>query len=101
MAAHRGSPAGRRRTGHADGRRRLPAAVSRGRSAMTTTGGGPVLHGADAAVPAGGGGSSVSMRRALRPRTVLGLARAEASMLARSLLVLAGLLGGAVVIWLF
>jgi hypothetical protein len=68
---------------------------------MTTTGGGPVLHGAGAAVPAGGGGSGVSGQRAPRLRTVLGLARVEASLLVRSVLVLAGLLAGAVVIWLF
>jgi hypothetical protein len=60
-----------------------------------------VLHSAGAAVPAGGGGSGVSVRRAPRLRTVLGLARVEASLLVRSALVLAGLLAGAVVIWLF
>ena len=65
---------------------------------MTTTGSGPVLHSPGAA---GRRGSSVSMRRALRPRTVLSLARAEASMLARNWLVLSGLLAGAVVIWVF
>ena len=65
---------------------------------MTTTGSGPVLHSPGAA---GHRGSSISMRRALRPRTVLSLARAEASMLARNWLVLAGLLAGAVVIWVF
>jgi hypothetical protein len=68
---------------------------------MTATGGGPVLHGAGAAAPAGGGGSAVSVRRAPRLRTVLGLARVEASGLVLSVLVLAGLLAGAVVIWLF
>jgi hypothetical protein len=68
---------------------------------MTTTGGGPVLHSAGAAVPAGGGGSGVSVRRAPRLRTVLGLAQVEASLLVRSVLVLAGLLAGALVIWLF
>jgi hypothetical protein len=40
-------------------------------------------------------------RRAPRLRTVLGLARAEASLLVLSVLVLAGLPAGAVVIWLF
>src|ERR1700691_781160 len=68
---------------------------------MTATGGGPVLHGASAADPAGGGGSVVSGRRPLRRRTVLGLARAEASLLVRSPLVLAGLLAGGAVVWLF
>jgi len=68
---------------------------------MTTTGGGPALHGAGAATPAGDGGPGVSVRRAPRLRTVLDLARAEASLLARSVLVLAGLLAGGLVIWLF
>jgi hypothetical protein len=67
---------------------------------MTATGGGPVLHGASAADTAGGGGSVVS-GRAPRLRTVLGLARAEASLLVRSPLVLAGLLVGGAVVWLF
>ena len=43
VAAHRRPPAGWRRTGRADGRRRLPAAVPRGGCAMTATGGGPAL----------------------------------------------------------
>jgi hypothetical protein len=67
---------------------------------MTATGGGPVLHGASAADTAGGGGSVVS-GRAPRLRTVLGVARAEASLLVRSPLVLAGLLVGGAVVWLF
>lgn len=67
---------------------------------MTATGGGPAFHGAGAATPAGDGGPGVSVRRAPRLRTVLGLARVEASLLARSVLVLAGLLAGALVIWL-
>jgi len=46
-------------------------------------------------------GGGVSVRRALRLRTVLSLARVEASLLARSVLVLAGLLAGGLVIWLF
>ena len=45
---------------------------------MTTTGGGPALHGAGAATPAGDGGPGVSVRRAPRLRTVLDLARVEA-----------------------
>jgi len=67
---------------------------------MTATGGGPALRGTGAATPAGGGGSGVSVRRAPRLRTVLALARVEASLLVRSVLVLAGLLAGALVTWL-
>src|SRR6266699_6691276 len=100
MAAHRRCPAGRRRACRADGRRRLPAAVPRGRRAMTATDGGPALHGADAAPAGADGGSGVTARsRARRLRTVLPLARVEASLLVRSLLVLAGLLAGGAMVW--
>src|SRR6202022_1697489 len=92
MAAHRRLPAHRRRTRFTDGRRRLPAALPRGRCAMTATGGGPALDGA-----AGG----AVRRGAPRLRTVLALAKVEASLLIRGLLVLAGLLAGGAVIWLF
>jgi hypothetical protein len=46
------------------------------------------------------GGSRVTVR-ALRLRTVLNLAKVEAWLLSRSLLVLAGLLAGGLVIWVF
>ncbi len=58
---------------------------------MTVTGGGPALHGADAVGPADR--AQVTGRsRATWLRTVLALARVEASVLLRSVLVLAGLL---------
>ncbi len=67
---------------------------------MTATDGGPALQGAALAGARGEPGVT-----AHRPppwlRTVLGLARAEASMLVRSALVLVGLLAGGVVIWFF
>jgi hypothetical protein len=68
---------------------------------VNATEGGPALGGALAATPAGGvGGSRVTVRSgAPRLRTVLGLATVEARMLFRSLLVLAGLLAGGLVIW--
>jgi hypothetical protein len=68
---------------------------------VTATGGGPVLHGPDAADPADhdGGSGGTSRREPPRLRMMLGLARAEASLLVRSVLVLAGLLAGALVIW--
>ncbi len=67
---------------------------------MTAPGGRSALHGPEAAAPAVRDGGS---RGAAPPRlrTVLGLAKVEASLLARSVLVLAGLLAGALVIWLF
>src|SRR5882724_1822994 len=104
MAAHRRRRAGQRRAGHADGRRRLSAAVPRGGYAMTPTGGEPAVRGAGPAAPAGAGDRSrvTARTRARRLRAVLGLARVEASLLVRILLVLAGLLaGGAVVRVLF
>jgi hypothetical protein len=69
---------------------------------VTAAGGGAALPGTDAAAPAGGaGGSDLTARfRAPRLRTALGLARAEAMLLARSLLVLAGLLAGGAAVWL-
>jgi hypothetical protein len=69
---------------------------------MTAAGGGAALPGTEAAAPAGGdGGSGLTARsRAPRLRTELGLARVEAMLLARSLLVLAGLLAGGAVVWL-
>ena len=63
---------------------------------MTATGGGPAVGGAGPAAPAGAGDRS---RVTARSRTVLGLARVEASLLVRSLLVLAGLLAGGAVVW--
>jgi hypothetical protein len=67
---------------------------------MTVTGGGPALPGANAAGPADR--AQVTGRsRARRLRTVLDLARAEASVLLRSVLVLAGLLAGGAVVWWF
>src|SRR5512142_1784439 len=101
MAAHRRRRAGQRRAGHADGRRRLSAAVPRGGCAMTPAGGGPAVRGAGPAAPAGAGDRSrgTARSRARRRRAVVGLARVEASLLARSLLVLAGLLAGGAVVW--
>jgi hypothetical protein len=69
---------------------------------MTATGGGPALDGADAGAPSGdtGGSGGTARRGAPRLRTVLALAKVEASLLIRSLLVLAGLLAGGALIWL-
>jgi hypothetical protein len=68
---------------------------------MTATGSGPAVRGAGPAAPAGAGDRSrvTARSRARRLRTVLGLARVEASLLVRSLLVLAGLLAGGAVVW--
>src|SRR5262249_25102003 len=72
----------------------------RGRCPVTTTDGGPALPGADVPTRARDHGGGVAAARAPRLRTVLALGRVEASLLARSLLVLAGLLAGrAVVLW--
>src|ERR1700683_2398215 len=70
MAAHRRHPAGRRRACRGDGRGRLPAAIP-----------------------------GVWCRVTGRVPVVLGLARLEAFLLVRSLLVLAGLLAGGIVTW--
>jgi len=66
------------------------------------TGGGPALHGADAAAPVGDHAQAARTTRSRAPRlrTVLSLGRVEASRLARSPLVLAGLLAGGVMVWL-
>ena len=68
---------------------------------MTATGGGPALHGPDAADPADndGGSRATPQSKAPRLRMALSLARVEAALLVRSVLVLAGLLAGALVIW--
>ena len=66
---------------------------------MTTTDGGPAPPGADARTRARDQGGGVNAARAPRLRTVLALGRVEASLLARSLLVLAGLLAGGAVVW--
>jgi hypothetical protein len=68
---------------------------------MTAAGGGPALPGADAAGPAGSHAPAgpTARSRAPRLRTVLGLATVEASLLARSLPVLAGLAAGGAVVW--
>jgi hypothetical protein len=70
---------------------------------VNATEGGPALRDAGAAVPgSGAGGSGATPRsRALRLRTVLLLARVDARLLFRSILVLAGLLFGGLVIWIF
>jgi hypothetical protein len=69
---------------------------------MNDIGGGPALPPADAPARARDDGRpGVAATRALRVRTVLGLAKVEAWLLVRSLMVLAGLLAGGVVIWLF
>ena len=67
---------------------------------MTAAEGGPALSGA-ATAPAGhGDGARIPARStAPRLRTVLGLARVEASLLVRSPLVLAGVLAGGAVVW--
>jgi hypothetical protein len=69
---------------------------------MTATEGGPALRAAPAAATVGDDGQSRIARRpgTSRLRTVLALAWVEASLLARSLLTLAGLLAGGAVIWL-
>lgn len=69
---------------------------------MTPAGSGPALDGADAGETAGRDGQPgvAEPIRAPRLRTVLGLARVEASLLARSMLVLAGLLAGGATIWI-
>src|SRR5215472_12639186 len=69
---------------------------------MTATDGGPAPPGADPAVPIGGHAPAglAERSRAPRLRTVQALARAEAFLLARSLLVLAGLVAGGLLIWL-
>jgi hypothetical protein len=69
---------------------------------MTPTGGGSAMRSADAADSAAGHAPAGHSWRseAARLRTVLTLARTEATLLARSVLVLAGLLAGAAVVWL-
>lgn len=70
---------------------------------MTAAEGGPALDGGDAAASACGGGEAHLSARSWAPRlrTVLGLARVEASLLCRSVPVLAGLLAGGFAIWFF
>jgi hypothetical protein len=69
---------------------------------MTATEGGPALQGGDAVAPAGddGGSGATARTRFPRLRTVLSLAGVGASLLVRSVLVLAGLLAGGAVIWI-
>jgi len=69
---------------------------------MTATEGGRVVSGAAAAGPAGHRAAPGVTVRSPAPslRTVLSLARTEASLLARSLLILAGLLAGGAAVWL-
>jgi hypothetical protein len=69
---------------------------------MTATEGGPALNGADTATLGVTDGESGVTARWQAPRllTVLGLARAEASLLLRSALVLTGLLAGGATIWI-
>ena len=68
---------------------------------MTAAGGGPALRDAAASGSAGHGDAEGRKARFAdrRLRTVLSLARVEASALVRSPLVLAGLCGGGVVVW--
>lgn len=67
---------------------------------MTATGGGPALPGAGTAALADGPAAGPSARSAdVRLRTVLALAKVEASLLARSLLALGGLIAGGAVVW--
>lgn len=69
---------------------------------MTATEGGPALSRAKAAAAAGAGERSRVSTRSSAPwlQTVLALARVEAALLSRSLLVLVGLLAGGAVVWL-
>jgi hypothetical protein len=68
---------------------------------MTATDGGPALHGADAAPVGSHARTGLTARsEAPRLRTVLALARVESSLLARSLLILVGLVAGGAAIWL-
>jgi hypothetical protein len=67
---------------------------------MTTTGDRPGPGAGDVATAAKAGGAGPSPRRPVRLPIVLGLARAEAAALTRSVLVLAGLPAGGLVIWL-
>ena len=60
---------------------------------------GPALHGTDAAAPADGGPHGPGLARTPRLRIVLGLARIEALLMVRSMLVLAGLLAGILAVW--
>jgi hypothetical protein len=68
---------------------------------MTATDGGPAVHGADTAATARQHGHSLVSERARVSRlaTVLSLARVEASLLTRSMLVLTGLLAGGATVW--
>jgi hypothetical protein len=69
---------------------------------MTATAGGPALQGAGTAGNASAAGRSgvTEWSQAPKLRTMLGLARVEAWLLARSVLVLAGLPLGGLIIWL-
>ena len=69
---------------------------------MTATDGGPAPPGADPAAPAGNHAPAGLSARSQAPRlrTLQALARTEAFLLARSLLVLAGLVAGGLLIWL-
>src|SRR5215469_6124263 len=69
---------------------------------MTATAGGPALQGTGTAANASAAGRSGALDRSKAPklRMMLGLARAEAWLLARSVLVLAGLPLGGLMIWL-
>jgi hypothetical protein len=60
---------------------------------------GPALHGTDVTASADGGSRRTGLPRSPQLRMVLGLARIEALLMARSLLVLAGLLAGVLAIW--
>ncbi len=70
---------------------------------MTATDGAPVLQGGGTATTAGAGRETgvSAPRQPPRLRVVLGIARAEASLLVRSVLVLAGTLAGGAVVWIF
>ncbi len=68
---------------------------------MTTTEGGAPLGGPVAAAAEAGGAGVTAGSRDPRLRTVLGVAKAEACLLSRSLLVLAGLIVGGAAIWIF
>jgi len=66
---------------------------------MTAPGGRPARPGAGTAALADAPASRPARPADVRLRTVLGLARVEASLLARSLLALAGLIAGGAVVW--
>ncbi|MGD0605356.1 MAG: hypothetical protein ABSA53_17355 [Streptosporangiaceae bacterium] len=60
---------------------------------------GPALDGTDTAAQAGRGSRGAGRPRSPRLRIVLGVARIEALLMVRSMLVLAGLVAGVLAVW--